>query len=102
MSQSNPSNDQPSMQLVLECSNVSLIPYKSSWYTQHFQQVAREKKMKSETWEFLSSTIQSILFGLYNHFIFQKALWKQERDQMQKVIFDRDEEIESLKEKLEK
>ena len=90
------------MPYVSEYSNVSLIPYKSSWYTQHFQQIAREKKMKYKTREFLSSTIQSILFGLYNHFIFQKALWKQERDQMQKVIFERDEEIESLKEQLEK
>ena len=42
------------------------------------------------------------MFGLYNQFIFQKALWKQERDQMQKAIFDIDEEIESLKEQLEK
>ena len=29
-------------------------------------------------------------------------MWKQERDQMQKLIFDKDEEIESLKEQLEK
>lgn len=58
--------------------------------------------MKSQAQEFMSSTIHSILFGLYNHFIFQKALLKQDKDQMQKAIFDRDEEIESLKEKLEK
>ena len=45
-----------------------------------------------------ASKIQSILFDLYNHFIFQKAMWKQERDQMQKVIFDKDEEIASVKE----
>ena len=75
-----PSNDQPAMLSVLEYSNVSLIPYKSSLYTQHFQQVAREKKMKFETRNFLSSTIQSILFSLYNNFIFKKALWRQERD----------------------
>ena len=87
---------------VPEYSNVSLIPYKYSWYAQHFQQVCKEEKIKYEAQEFLSSTIQSILFGLYNHFIFQKALWKQERDQMQKAIFDRDKEVESLKEQLEK
>ena len=29
-------------------------------------------------------------------------MWKQERDQMQKVIFDKDEEFASLKEHLEK
>lgn len=58
--------------------------------------------MKSKAKEFLSSTIQLILFGLYNYFIFQKALWRQERNQMKKVIFDRDEKIESLKKQLEK
>ena len=52
--------------------------------------------------EIPTSTIQSVLFDLYNHFIFQKAMWKQERDQMQKVIFDKDKEIVSLKEQLEK
>ena len=48
--------------------------------------------------EIPTSTIQSVLFDLYNHFIFQKAMWKQQRDQMQKVIFAKDEEIASLKE----
>ena len=58
--------------------------------------------MKSKVQEFPSYTIQSILFVLYNHFNFQKSFWRQERDQMQKAIFDRDEEIESLKKQLEK
>ena len=44
-----PSNDQPTMSLVPKYSNVSLIPYKSSKYTQNFQQFSREKKMKSKT-----------------------------------------------------
>ena len=78
------------------------MPYRSSWYNHYFQQVAKEQKNKSMAQEFSSSTIQSILFGLYNHFIFQKALWRQERDQMQKIIFEKDEEIELLKEQLEK
>ena len=74
----------------------------SSWYTHYFQQVTKEQKKKSMAQEFPLSIIQSILFGLYNHFIFQKALWRKERDQMQKAIFDIDEEIESLKKQLEK
>ena len=52
-----PSNDQSAMPWVPKSSNVSLIPYKSSWYTPHFQQVVREKKMKAETQEFPASTI---------------------------------------------
>ena len=58
--------------------------------------------MKAIAQEIPMSTIQSILFSLDNHFIFQKEMWKQERDQMQKVIFDKDEEIALLKDKLEK
>ena len=65
-----PSNDQHVVPLVSEYYNVSLIPYKSSWYTQYFQQVSKYQKMKSKTLKYFSSTIQSILFGLYNHFIF--------------------------------
>ena len=95
-------NDESTLPLVPVYSNVSLMPYRPSWFTHYFQQVAKEQKKKSMAQEFPTSTIQSIFFGLYNHFIFQKALWRQERDQMQKVIFDNDEESNSLKEQLEK
>ena len=95
-------NDQPTLSPVPLYSNVFIMPYRSSQYIHYFQQVAKEKKKKYMAQEFPSSTIQSILFGLYNHFIFQKALSRQEREQMQKVIFEKDEEIESLREQLEK
>lgn len=55
-------------------SNVSLIPYKSSQYTQYFQQVIKEKKMRSETRECSSSTIQSIFFLFIQSFYFSKNL----------------------------
>ena len=75
-----PKNDHPTFPPVPVYSNVSIIPYRSSWYTHYFQQFAKEQKKKSMAQEFPSSTIQSILFNLYNHFIFQKALGRQERD----------------------
>ena len=51
-----PSNDQPVMLLVHAYYNVPLIPFKYSWYTQYFQQVAKEQNMKYKTQEFMSST----------------------------------------------
>ena len=43
-----------------------------------------------------------LLFWLYNKHVVTKTLWKEEKNEMKKVIVDQGEEIVDMKEQLEK
>lgn len=38
-------------------SNVSIVPYRSTWFTEYFQQVSKENKKKAQLQEYPSTTI---------------------------------------------
>ena len=46
-------------------------------------------------------TLQKLLFQIYGQYLFAKALWKEEKKKMNKIIVSQNEEIVELKEKLE-
>ena len=63
----------------------------------------REQKRKKDYEEDDSAvTLQKLLFHLDGQHFFAEALWKEEKKRMSKVIISQNEEIEELKEQLEK
>ena len=84
-------------------SNTALVPYKSTWINSLAEHLWREQKKKKD-YERDNSvvTLKKILFQLYGQNLFSEALWKEEKKRMSKIITSQNEEIEELKEQLER
>ena len=84
-------------------SNTALVPYKSTWINSLAEHLWREQKRKKDYEEDNSAvTLQKLLFQLYGQHLFAEALWKEEKKRMSKIITSQNEEIEELKEQLER
>ena len=80
-------------------SNVTLVPHKSTWINSLADHLWQEQKMKKDYEEDNSFvTLQKLLFQLYGQHLFAKALWKEEKKKMSKIITSQNEEIEELEE----
>ena len=68
---------------------------------EHLWQEQRRRKRDHEEEENSVVTLHKLLFQLYGQYLFAKALWKEEKKKMNKIIVSQNEEIVELKEQLE-
>ena len=82
--------------------NTALVTHRSTWINSLVENLWQEQKRKKDYEEDNSAvTLQKLLFQLYGRNLFAKALWKEEKKKMSKIITSQNEEIEELKEQLQ-